>query len=286
MKRCVAFLVLAFTAFAFGLAVVRWQRPTRFFQVLERVALRLPPDGCGGLEEGGPLVIAHAGGAVGTETYSNSLEALDLSYREGCRLFELDFEWTEDGELVLLHDWNANATRIFGPEFGGRWHTRDVFLSAARLDGLTSLDFEALVSWLDRHADARVVTDVKAGNSRALVIMKEGIPRADQVLIPQIYGFDEYEPTRKLGFDRIILTLYRSDASDDQVLAFCARHDLWAVAMPAPRATRGLSQALAAIGVPALVHTVNSPHHAGYLRRLGVRGIFSDHLVACGGPAW
>ena len=39
--------------------------------------------------------------------YSNSLEALDLSYSKGIRIFELDLKLTEDNELVAVHDWTS-----------------------------------------------------------------------------------------------------------------------------------------------------------------------------------
>lgn len=50
--------------------------------------------------------IAHAGGAVQGKTYTNSLEALNASYKKGFRLFELDIIKTSDGEFVAAHNWN------------------------------------------------------------------------------------------------------------------------------------------------------------------------------------
>ncbi len=258
-----------------------WHWPASCARVQEWLALNLPSEDCAGLTL--PLVIAHAGGRVDHLTYTNSLEALNGSYQKGCRVFELDFEWTSDKELVLLHDWNATATRIFGADFGGRWHNRDDFLAAGRLDGLTSLDLESLVCWLDQHPGALVVTDVKGDNLSALVKMKQSLARSEYRLIPQIYAFDEYEPVEELGFERIVLTLYRSHATDADVLAFVRVNRVSAVAMPVKRAYHGLPEALGNLGVPALVHTVNSHQHAKRLMRLGVYGIYTDDLYACGG---
>ena len=50
--------------------------------------------------------IAHAGGIAKGETYTNSLEALDRSYKNGFRLFELDIIKTKDGHYVGYHNWN------------------------------------------------------------------------------------------------------------------------------------------------------------------------------------
>lgn len=62
------------------------------------------------LTDGEPVwadtVLCHAMGAIGTDTYTNSLEAFEASYRAGFRTFEVDLLMTSDGEVVLMHDWN------------------------------------------------------------------------------------------------------------------------------------------------------------------------------------
>lgn len=281
-RRLVAAVVAALALLSLGVVVLCGIWPHRCAQVREEFALRFPPNDCAGVAI--PFVIAHAGGAVGQHTYSNSLEALDLNYTRGCRLFELDFEWTSDGELVLLHDWNAAATRIFGEEFGGQWRDRRSFLAARRLDELTSLDLEGLNRWLEDHTDASVVTDVKWDNVKALGKMRSAVTDAEHRLIPQIYGFDEIDGARALGFERIILTLYRSSATDAEVVDFVRTARPYAVAMPVGRAFGGLPAALGELGVPTLVHTVNSRHNARRLTALGAGGIYTDFLIACGTP--
>jgi hypothetical protein len=51
-------------------------------------------------------VIRHAGGSIKDLTYSNSMEAIELSYKSGLHYIELDFNWTIDRRLVVIHDWN------------------------------------------------------------------------------------------------------------------------------------------------------------------------------------
>jgi phosphoglycerol transferase MdoB-like AlkP superfamily enzyme len=48
--------------------------------------------------------IAHAGGMIDDHTYTNSLEALNMSYDKGFRLFELDILRTSDSMFVTAHD--------------------------------------------------------------------------------------------------------------------------------------------------------------------------------------
>ncbi|MBR6602599.1 MAG: hypothetical protein IKK94_01145, partial [Clostridia bacterium] len=97
-----------------------------------------------------PSLIAHAGGAVYGYRLTNSLEALDASYENGFRVFELDFEVTGDGEYVLLHDWESMAERML---FGEGKMTLDEFKNAEKFASLTLLSLDELLSWLSVHED-------------------------------------------------------------------------------------------------------------------------------------
>lgn len=49
--------------------------------------------------------IAHAGGGIDNLTYTNSLEAVNLSLSKGFRAIELDLIKSSDGMLIAAHDW-------------------------------------------------------------------------------------------------------------------------------------------------------------------------------------
>lgn len=89
--------------------------------------------------------IAHAGGAIDGINYTNSLEALDLSYSKGCKLFELDLVFTTDGKIVAQHG---------PPEM-----TEAAFMSQ-RIEGkYTPMNMEAINRWFENHPDAVLITD-------------------------------------------------------------------------------------------------------------------------------
>ncbi len=228
-----------------------------------------------------PLQIAHAGGMIDGHDYSNSLEALDFWYGRGCRWFEIDLDWTSDGRLAAIHDWNAAAQRLFGDGFSGCWMRREAFLEHPRLDGLTSIDDEGLGRWLGDHSDAFVVTDCKWANTDALALLSVVIPESLPQLVPQIYAFEEYDAVQALGFERLILTLYRMDAEDLEVLEFAADHQLLAVTLPKDRAFGTLPRRLSEFGVPTFAHTVNDAGTFRRLRARGVHGIYTDSLCGC-----
>lgn len=103
--------------------------------------------------------IAHAGGKIDDLTYTNSKEALDLSYKKGFKLFELDIIQTKDGEFVAAHDWKlwSEITRFKG----NLPPTKEEFLNHKIHGKYTPLDIDGINNWFSTHKDAILVTDKK-----------------------------------------------------------------------------------------------------------------------------
>lgn len=151
-------------------------------------------------------LVAHAGGAMKGEAFTNSREALDEHYAEGYRVFELDFQWTSDGQLVLVHDWPRESN-----DFGLPPHvlSDSEFVTAQRKDGLHQLTFASLREWLQMHREAFVVTDTKASNLRLLAYLNANGGDIRPQLIIQIYRMSELGAARQLGPRAVWLTVYR-----------------------------------------------------------------------------
>jgi len=101
--------------------------------------------------------IAHAGGGIEGKKYTNSLEALDLSYAKGYRLFELDIIKTKDDIFVAAHDWKHWAD--IADYKGELPPSRAEFMRRKIFGKFTPLDIQAINQWFDRHTDAILVTD-------------------------------------------------------------------------------------------------------------------------------
>ena len=101
--------------------------------------------------------IAHAGGNIDDRTYTNSLEALDLNYRKGFRLFELDIIKTSDNKFVAAHDWEfwAEITNFKGqtPVIQAE------FLKYPIRGAYTPMSMDHINQWFAAHPDAILVTD-------------------------------------------------------------------------------------------------------------------------------
>lgn len=106
-------------------------------------------------------IIAHAGGAIdlgnGFLFYTNSKEALDNSYKNGFRLFELDIIKTSDNVYVAAHDWNDWQKRT---NYKGKLPpSLQEFKSTKIYDKLTPLDINDINEWFSKHKDAVFITD-------------------------------------------------------------------------------------------------------------------------------
>lgn len=101
--------------------------------------------------------IAHAGGKIDQHIYTNSLEAMDLSYKTGYKLFELDIIETSDNIYVAAHDWD-HWSKITGYK-GILPPDRKTFLRQKIYGKYTPMDISRINDWFGAHSDAILVTD-------------------------------------------------------------------------------------------------------------------------------
>ena len=238
--------------------------------------------GCGSTEPqpapGHPTLIAHAGGAIYGYRYTNSKEALDTAYGAGHRYLEVDFQSTLDGEIVLIHDWDSMASRLLGSE-GQR--TKEAFLSAETFSGLTLLDLSGLLQWMDRHPEAAMVTDIKSDNLETLRTIRERAGEKAGRFIPQIYSYDQYDSVAALGYDRIILTVYRMEVEPETLGSFVKEKKPWAVTIPYEMLTAELLTAIRAACPETAIycHTVNDLSFYEEWEPLGLTGLYTDYFA-------
>lgn len=225
------------------------------------------------------LVVAHAGGGIDGLSYTNSQEALDSALLKGVHYFELDFEWTSDHELVCMHDWDSDFYTKFGLTSGP--------ISLAEYKrlkmrvGLHQLELNDVVKWVHKHQKDQVfiITDIKHENLTGLRLIAQLYPEMTKYFIPQIYYFLEYPQVREMGFDHVILTLYRSHYTDRSVSKFAEKYPLYALTMPVARGLAELPHHMKEKGIFTYAHTVNDLQMLQALQENGVNGIYTDFLL-------
>ena len=211
------------------------------------------------------LAIAHGGGALNGQPYTNSLEALNASYARGFRWVELDFKRTADGAVGCRHDWN---------DFGGDAPT----LAALRqrfAGRFTPLCADSLAGWMAAHPDTTLVTDVKEQDQMPVLrdLAAAGVPK-DRTVV-QLFDPKEDEPARALGYGRRSIILYRYQGSLHRLRRFVRPGT--AVGLSVAQAKAGLHRRLP--GCVPWVYTVNDAGLARHLAGQGVQGLFTDTLA-------
>lgn len=213
------------------------------------------------------LSIAHGGGGLDGQPYTNSVEAMDASYARGFRWFELDFKRTADGAVGCRHDWK---------DFGGAAPTLGE-LRAAFAGRFMPMDADGLAAWMAAHHDATLVTDVKEDDQVPVLsdLLAAGVPAGRTVV--QLFDPSEDERVRAAGFERRSIILYRYGGGEERLSRFLEEGGVEAVGVSDAEAAAGRLDRLP--GVPGWVYTVNGADRARALAARGVSAIFSDDLA-------
>lgn len=215
-------------------------------------------------------IIMHALGGVGGEDYTNSLEAFELNYRRGRRLFEVDLVFTSDNQLVARHDFPLKITS-------------DEFLEQ-KINGIyTPLSFENILDLMDKYPDVIIITDTKDDFGKSFdEIMKQAESRDPLLferIVPQVYNEENIAfLAERSKFEKIIYTLYKTEASDQAVYKSAQQNkNIKIVTMNEDRFSEKLTQDLHTLGVEVFVHTLNAGEKITKYLSAGADGIYTDY---------
>lgn len=214
--------------------------------------------------------VAHALGAWQDRTYTNSLEAFEKAYDDGFRVFEVDLELTTDGVLAATHGWPGAALSL------------DEFRQSMAQRGLTSLTLPELLALVAERADTYLILDTKGDPLRLWGevgrVLDDYGPSVRDRLIPQLYSLRAREVRATATFPRVLLTLYRTYASDRAILGYLDRTGISVVTLPPKRWNPRLAQELRRRGVRVYVHTINDRDTANAWFERGIHGVYTDSL--------
>lgn len=236
------------------------------------------------------IIIAHAGGAIDGNAYTNSREAIERNYTYGTRLFELDFDLTSDGYWVAAHDWpNWKAQTGFQ---GDLPPTREDYMSTPRkykkiswsIEGeYNAVDMDWINGFLGAHSDAFIVTDMKDLEKFpefVETILKS--PKRDQFIF-QAYSIEDVDLIKSRAAEaKIILTMYRIGYPAALFKSLKEkRNDLIGVTVPMSWAyVDSVTERLLETGLPIFLHgapaNINSRGlHADFAAK-GISGFYLD----------
>ncbi|WP_026575783.1 phosphatidylinositol-specific phospholipase C/glycerophosphodiester phosphodiesterase family protein [Bacillus sp. UNC438CL73TsuS30] len=228
-------------------------------------------------------IIAHGMGGIERKRVTNSLKAFQSNYKIGIRVFEVDLVFTTDGHLVARHDWHAYMYPFLGQENKGDQLSLQEFKSLKIHDGWEPLSVYDLITLMKRYPDVYFVTDTKLDNTRVISEVVAQFSKENRALlqrvIPQVYGPKDYQKIKEIyPFENMILTTYRLDMSQENILGFLQNSDIKVVTLSQKQASLPFIARLKRQGISVYVHTVNNKVEAKTLLNQGVTGIYTDYL--------
>jgi len=178
--------------------------------------------------------IAHAGGEIGGERYTNSLEAVQNAIERGYRFIELDLLKTTDGYLVAAHDW-GKFHKITG-HTGANPISLEEFRSRKIYGRYTPLSEIEIREILKANPDLILVTD-KIQDPGVVI---DALPFKDRIVM-EFSALEDYQEALDLGLRYPMYSVDGSKASFETV--FARRIPL--VALPAAALQRPEGRAFA-----------------------------------------
>jgi hypothetical protein len=230
--------------------------------------------------------VAHAGGGLRGSTYTNSLEALDYNINRGFLFFELDFDFTSEGSIVCIHDFEMGGSIAFGKPLKHK-PTLDQFnYMVANVFDYTNCTLQSLANWMIKNPKATIITDVKNFNNNLIALEKiiNKLPNAKARVIPQIYKPDDFFKVKSLGYNNIIWTLYRYSGDDKDVLSKINEFKgPFAITMAIQRSSDKLIKELTVNrNIPVYIHTVNGENDLQKYIKYDFVEVYTDFLSPSG----
>lgn len=176
-----------------------------------------------GIDENTKFVVAHAGGGMTidgkTRKYLNVVEGVEHHYAHGTRMFEIDFAFSKENELVGTHRYEylkgfSNKNRIGIEEYKNK-------LILDKFHGLTS---ERLFELMQKYPDAKFIIDTK--ENEPFLVYEKLIEDANAYGINLKESVIPFASSKKMlekieaayDFDEIMFTNYKAKLNTDQLL--------------------------------------------------------------------
>ena len=142
--------------------------------------------------------IGHGIYGIDNITYTNSKDSLEVAYKNGIRVIEVDFLFTNDGELVLNHIWDEDGSVSYNE-----------FMHGVINDKYTPMDLKMLFECMRKYDDLYVVIDTKEelyDNEKEIFDVYEKIVNEAYLydvslldrFIVQLYNFKDYKLLNKI----------------------------------------------------------------------------------------
>ena len=234
------------------------------------------------------VLIAHAFGGKGTKTYTNALEAFLYNYELGHRVFEVDFDVTEDNVTICSHD-EKHWRYITNNEESDARYNYETFKNTPLFTDYTPMDYMDVVNLLNDYPDIIIVTDTKYFDelhvyqqfTQIVDYAKKVNPEVLDRIVPQIYTKQMLTYVQNVyDFKSLIFTLYRINWEADDIATFCIKNGIGFITVSSSRIEDDMDaiDLWKSMNIRVAVHTINDMSEAEMFLDRGVDMIYTDFL--------
>ena len=232
-----------------------------------------------------PPLIAHAGGGIEDATYTNSREAFEANYEIGHRIFEIDFDLTDDSALIASHG-ETKWRKITENE--SLIYSEKNFLETPIYGKYQPMTYQDVVDLMARYPDAYLVADTKYyDRSTVMLQFSQLVKYAEDIdpdildrIIPQIYNEEMLDWVMAVyPFRSVIFTLYKAKWTPESVLEFCRSSGVRFITMPCKSFRPEIADLFDQLDISIAVHTTNSEEDVNAFFENGVDMIYTDFLM-------
>ena len=220
-------------------------------------------------------LIAHALGGLNKDgnkyTYTNSLEALEASYKRGYKMFEVDLSMTKDGHIVASHQSVSNKT------------LKKFLEKKINNNTYTPLSLEGILSFMKKNQEITIITDIKSDFEDCAEMMIKKIKKYDHKLlkriIPQVYSEKDIITIEKYhNFKNVIYTLYHLEKINlKNIYKINLKYPFVnTVSISVERISNFLIKELKKNGIKIYLHTLNNNEKILRYYKKGISGIYTD----------
>lgn len=151
--------------------------------------------------------IAHAGGAIGGYTYTNSRESLDSAQAKGYRYIEIDLSFTTDSILIAAHSWEKFNSMTGFSHLGCEAPSTEEFMSRRIHNNYTPMTADDIHQFFMQNKELYLVTD-KISDPEVLA---KYFPGLKERMVVEAFSYEDYIQLRKEGYYRVLYSCMAND---------------------------------------------------------------------------
>ncbi len=241
--------------------------------------------------------IMHAGGSINKTYYTNSFEAIDKNYQDGNRIFEIDLNFSSDGDLVLIHSWDAFGYQsILRKEYPGEvtpLSTKE--FKKTKISGqFTSMTITDLINFMKKNPYCYFLLNLKHGSK--VEVTNKGLTalvkaaKYDKKILNRfiIWGYNTkvIAEAKKIYNFELITFSYR-DPSDlpknlnsyQKIINYCKRNKITSLIMANGSYDAEMVKLAKNNGIYTFIFTTDNAKTANNYFNNGVDMVLSNKLV-------